>query len=51
MIMRRMLVIAAVVVFPCAPASATELVSNGSFETGTFPGWTATIVGSPFIPG
>ena len=50
MIMRPILVIAAVVLFPYAPTSATELVSNGSFETGTFSGWTATIVGSPFIP-
>ena len=38
------------VLFSFASASATELVSNGSFETGTFTGWTPNIVGIPFIP-
>ncbi len=32
------------------PAFATELIVNGSFETGTFIGWTPGITGSPFIP-
>jgi hypothetical protein len=30
-----------------APASG-ELIENGSFETGDFSGWTATVTGTPF---
>lgn len=32
------------------PALAGELVVNGSFETGSFSGWTVTTTGTPFLP-
>lgn len=33
-----------------APAAATELISNGSFESGTFAGWVTDTTGTPFLP-
>jgi hypothetical protein len=33
-----------------SPVFASELVINGSFETGTFTGWTAATTGEPFLP-
>ncbi|MCH7751227.1 MAG: DVUA0089 family protein [Planctomycetes bacterium] len=31
------------------PTTATGLITNGSFETGDFTGWTVATMGSPFI--
>jgi hypothetical protein len=47
---RFVLLFSVVYVFSCVSARATELVANGSFETGTFAGWTSNVVGAPFIP-
>ena len=47
---RWILLFTATLLFGSASASATELVANGSFEIGTFAGWTNTIVGMPFVP-
>ncbi len=31
-------------------ANAMDLIVNGSFETGSFSGWTASTTGTPFLP-
>jgi hypothetical protein len=50
MLKRVILLLAMVCTCVLLTAQTTQLVTNGSFETGDFTRWTPTINGTPFIP-